>query len=297
MMWEGGSSSMTVVEGGGGSGGGRRKPSWRERENNRRRERRRRAIAANIYNGLRAQGNYDLPKHCDNNEVLKALCKEAGWVVLPDGTTFRKGCKPPPAMEFGSTSTNTTPCSSRKPSPPSSSFPSPSHFDMNQTSNHPFTFFRDSIPSSLPPLRISNSAPVTPPLSSPTSKPPQNNHLIWESFAKQSITSFNLPYFASSAPTSPTRHQRFTPFTIPECDESGCSTIDSCQWVSRPSSPAFHLVAPMVPASSTMDGISGKGKGMEMEFGNGVKAWEGERIHDVGLDDLELTLGSGNNPK
>ena len=68
----------------------RRKPSWRERENNRRRERRRRAVAAKIYNGLRAQGNYNLPKHCDNNEVLKALCSEAGWVVEEDGTTYRK---------------------------------------------------------------------------------------------------------------------------------------------------------------------------------------------------------------
>ena len=68
----------------------RRKPSWRERENNRRRERRRRAIAAKIYTGLRAQGGYNLPKHCDNNEVLKALCSEAGWVVEEDGTTYRK---------------------------------------------------------------------------------------------------------------------------------------------------------------------------------------------------------------
>lgn len=68
----------------------RRKPSWRERENNRRRERRRRAIAAKIFTGLRAQGNYNLPKHCDNNEVLKALCIEAGWVVEDDGTTYRK---------------------------------------------------------------------------------------------------------------------------------------------------------------------------------------------------------------
>jgi len=68
----------------------RRKPSWRERENNRRRERRRRAIAAKIYSGLRAQGNYNLPKHCDNNEVLKALCAEAGWCVEEDGTTYRK---------------------------------------------------------------------------------------------------------------------------------------------------------------------------------------------------------------
>ncbi|KAJ9567182.1 hypothetical protein OSB04_003148 [Centaurea solstitialis] len=292
MMWEGGSTAAAAEGGGGGSGGGRRKPSWRERENNRRRERRRRAIAANIYNGLRAQGNYNLPKHCDNNEVLKALCKEAGWVVLPDGTTFRKGCKPPPCIEIGSTSTNTTPCSSRKPSPPSSSFPSPSH--------HRFAFFHDSMPSSLPPLRISNSAPVTPPLSSPTSKPPQNNHLIWESLTKQSMTSFNLPYFASSAPTSPTRHQRFMPTTIPECDESGCTTTESCQWVRfqnhepmvmSPNSPTFHLMKPMAASADA----NGKGKGTEMEFENGgVKAWEGERIHDVGLDDLELTLGSGN---
>ncbi|RRT36285.1 hypothetical protein B296_00048183 [Ensete ventricosum] len=67
-----------------------RMPTWRERENNRQRERRRRAIPANIYSGLRAYGNYKLPKHCDNNEVLKALCDEAGWTVDPDGTTYRK---------------------------------------------------------------------------------------------------------------------------------------------------------------------------------------------------------------
>ena len=65
-------------------------PTWRERENNKRRERRRRAIAAKIFTGLRMYGNYELPKHCDNNEVLKALCNEAGWIVEPDGTTYRK---------------------------------------------------------------------------------------------------------------------------------------------------------------------------------------------------------------
>lgn len=98
MMREAGGSTASSSAAGGagdGSGGdsggaGRRKPSWRERENNRRRERRRRAIAAKIYTGLRAQGNYNLPKHCDNNEVLKALCAEAGWIVQPDGTTYRK---------------------------------------------------------------------------------------------------------------------------------------------------------------------------------------------------------------
>ncbi|CAI5500456.1 unnamed protein product [Closterium sp. Naga37s-1] len=68
-----------------------RLPTWKERENNKRRERRRRAIAAKIFTGLRTYGNYDLPKHCDNNEVLKAVCKEAGWIVEEDGTTYRKG--------------------------------------------------------------------------------------------------------------------------------------------------------------------------------------------------------------
>ncbi|CAI0374661.1 unnamed protein product [Linum tenue] len=69
---------------------GSRMPTWKERENNKRRERRRRAIAAKIYSGLRMYGNYKLPKHCDNNEILKALCNEAGWTVEEDGTTYRK---------------------------------------------------------------------------------------------------------------------------------------------------------------------------------------------------------------
>ncbi|CAI8606419.1 unnamed protein product [Vicia faba] len=74
----------------------RRKPTWREKENNKMRERKRRAITTNIFNGLRTQGNYNLSKNCDTNEVLKALCNEAGWEVEQDGTTYRKGnCKAP----------------------------------------------------------------------------------------------------------------------------------------------------------------------------------------------------------
>jgi hypothetical protein len=61
-------------------------PSARERENNKRR----RAIAAKIFAGLRAHGNYRLPKHADHNEVLKALCAEAGWQVDEDGTISRR---------------------------------------------------------------------------------------------------------------------------------------------------------------------------------------------------------------
>ncbi|PWA13647.1 hypothetical protein CTI12_AA631840 [Artemisia annua] len=222
-------------------------------------------------------------------------------VCVIDFDIYLQGCKPPPTIEIGSTSTNTTPCSSRRPSPPTPSIPSPS--------NHRFTIFHDSVPSSLPPLRISNSAPVTPPTSSPTSKPPQHNNLIWESITKHQMSSFNLPNYtiSSSAPTSPTRYQRFKPMTIPECDESGCSTIDSCKWlnfenhepmVMSPNSPTFHLVKPMASTSITNDAVLDKGKGLELDFentlGSGLKAWEGERIHDMGLDDLELTLGSGN---
>ncbi|KAM3224524.1 hypothetical protein ACQJBY_057733 [Aegilops geniculata] len=109
-----------------------RVPTWRERENNRRRERRRRAVAANIFHGLRARGGYALPRHCDNNEVLKALCDEAGWTVEPDGTTYRKGCKPPGAAEGANPmvrSGSPSPCSSHQVSPRAS-------FPTSGTSSH-----------------------------------------------------------------------------------------------------------------------------------------------------------------
>ncbi|KAM5564817.1 protein BRASSINAZOLE-RESISTANT 1 [Rosa sericea] len=299
----------------------RRKPSWRERENNRRRERRRRAIAAKIFAGLRAQGSFNLPKHCDNNEVLKALCLEAGWTVEEDGTTYRKGFKPPPTDTPG-TSTKVTPYSSLNPSPLSSSFPSPIPsyqaspssssfpspsrcFDATNSSNL-FPNLRSAIPSSLPPLRISNSAPVTPPLSSPNSRKcqPIPN---WDSIAKQSMASFNYPFYAVSAPASPTRHQHqlHTPPTIFECDESDTSTVESGQWMNfqkfatalsaRPTSPTFNLVKPFTAQQNLpANGMAEMGRGSEFEFlGEQVKPWVGERIHEVGLDDLELTLGNG----
>lgn len=297
--------------------GSRRKPSWRERENNRRRERKRRAIAAKIFAGLRSQGNYNLPKHCDNNEVLKALCAEAGWVVLPDGTTYRKGMKPPPP-EIVATFNNFSACSSQIQSPLSSAFQSPIHSyqpspsssapqsptrgnEINPQSN-PFSFLCNSIPSNLPPLRISNSAPVTPLLSSPTSKTATAAKQVFnfEAIAKESMASFNYPIFAASAPSSPTRRRNFTPPTIPECDESDCSTIDSGQWISFqrfarppiPTSPTFNLVRPMVQQMSLNDAIEERARVAEAEPMK-VTPWEGERVHDVGMDDLELTLGSG----
>lgn len=225
---------------------------------------------------------------------MKALCVEAGWTVEPDGTTYRKGCKPPRA-EIGGISTNITPSSSQNPSPPSSSFqtpipsyqpspssssfPSPSRLDVS-SSSHLLSFLRNNIPSYLPPLRISNSAPVTPPLSSPNSRP-HKQRPNWDSLAKESMASLkNYPSFAASAPASPTRCRRIGPATIPECDESD-STIDSCQWMSFqafaptmiPASPTFNLVRPVAQNVSTM---RDKGKGPEFEFGT-VMAWPGER--------------------
>ncbi|KAK4410225.1 protein BZR11 [Sesamum angolense] len=246
----------------GGSSTGRL-PSWRERENNKRRERRRRAIAAKIYSGLRAQGNYKLPKHCDNNEVLKALCAEAGWVVEEDGTTYRK------------------------------------------------VKISNRYDPSLPHLRISNSAPVTPPLSSPTRSSKPKPH--WDSIPHASLNSFLHPISAASAPSSPTRRQRFTPAPIPECDESDVSTVNSVRWVSfqsgpapaAPPSPTYNLVQPVAQQTSLQGKFDSCGelgwgsaakraRGPEFEFESGaVKAWEGEKIHEVGMDDLELTLGSG----
>ncbi|KAL3844857.1 hypothetical protein ACJIZ3_002260 [Penstemon smallii] len=300
-----------------------RLPTWKERENNKRRERRRRAIAAKIYTGLRAQGNYKLPKHCDNNEVLKALCSEAGWVVEEDGTTYRKGCKPPPSGTpniSGLSSIQPSPNSSAFPSPApsyhgsptSSSFPSPSRCDGNPNSYIlPFLQNLASVTSSLPPLRISNSAPVTPPLSSPTrnSKPKP----LWESISNGSLNSFIHPIFAASAPSSPTRRRRFVPVPIPECDESDFSMANSARWVSfqtgpaltAPTSPTYNLIKPVAQKNSPPDSFDGcgefgwgaaakKARAPEFEFENcAVMAWEGERIHDIGMDDLDLTLGSG----
>uniref|UniRef100_A0A804MS84 Protein BZR1 homolog n=1 Tax=Zea mays TaxID=4577 RepID=A0A804MS84_MAIZE len=256
-------------------GGLGRTPTWKERENNKRRERRRRAIAAKIFTGLRALGNYKLPKHCDNNEVLKALCREAGWVVEDDGTTYRKGCKPPPGMM--------SPCSSSQLlSAPSSSFPSPvPSYHASPASS--------SFPS---PTRLDHGSGSNSHTPGPAADP------------------FRHPFFAVSAPASPTRARRREehPDTIPECDESDvcCSAVaDSGRWISfqigaattAPASPAYNLVNPAgggggASASDSMelDGVAGA----EFEFDKGrVTPWEGERIHEVAAEELELTLGVG----
>ncbi|XP_074568636.1 uncharacterized protein LOC141825144 [Curcuma longa] len=70
--------------------GGEQGKAEREREKTKLRERLRRSITSKIMEGLRKHGGYDLPGRADINDVLRALAAEAGWVVEPDGTTYRR---------------------------------------------------------------------------------------------------------------------------------------------------------------------------------------------------------------
>lgn len=120
------------------------------------------------------------------------------------------------------------------------------------------------------------------------------------------MASFSYPFYAVSAPASPTRHQlNFSAAApIPECDESDTSTVDSGHWVSfqkftpsatvMPTSPTFNLVKPVSQQIFPSNAITETVRGSEFDFGGRqVKPWVGEKIHEVGLDDLELTLGNG----
>jgi len=154
----------------------------------------------------------------------------------------------------------------------------------------------------LPPIRVSSSAPVTPPLSSPTaaSRPPTKvRRPDWDAVVADP---FHHPFFAVSAPASPTRaRRREHPDTIPECDESDvCSTVDSGRWISfqmapttAPASPTYNLVHPG-GAGAASNANSMEPVHPEFEFDKGrVTPWEGERIHEVAAEELELTLGVG----
>ncbi|KAJ8900480.1 hypothetical protein K2173_025257 [Erythroxylum novogranatense] len=95
--------------GGSGGGGGRRSRPVEEKERTKLRERHRRAITARILAGLRRHGNYNLRVRADINDVIAALAREAGWVVLPDGTTFpsrSQGSRPAVGTSAGVTSSS-----------------------------------------------------------------------------------------------------------------------------------------------------------------------------------------------
>ncbi|KAJ8490833.1 hypothetical protein OPV22_012554 [Ensete ventricosum] len=241
-----------------------RMPTWRERENNRQRERRRRAIAANIYSGLRAYGNYKLPKHCDNNEVLKALCDEAGWTVEPDGTTYRKGCKPPVEctdVVGGSTSPSpyssnqASPCASYNHSPASSSFARPASSSYITNTNNSIngadanslipwlknfysasssassSMFRHQLPLFMGGGSI--SAPVTPPTSSPTPSTPCIKTDWHDQSAQPLWPSSSYKFLPNSTPPSPGRQM------IPDPAWIAGLQIETAS----PLSPTFSLVS------------------------------------------------------
>ncbi|KAI3719102.1 hypothetical protein L6452_19992 [Arctium lappa] len=315
---------------------GSRLPTWKERENNKRRERRRRAIAAKIFAGLRVYGNYKLPKHCDNNEVLKALCNEAGWIVEEDGTTYRKGCKPVEVVHTersmgGSASASGSPCSSSyQPSPngsynfspTSSSIPSSStsslyasHIIPDPNSLIPWlknlSSSNSSSSSSKFPHHLymggstSISAPVTPPLSSPTCGTPR---LMDDQICKIGPGGWHYPPFlpasCSSTPLDSPGLQTDSGWVTPQ--EGASSPTFSLQVASfglKPSSPTtaaitddHHQTAQDVAMSDACHEFAFGGSSnmnLNVNMKGVVKAWEGERIHEECIsDDLELTLGN-----
>lgn len=252
---------------------GTRLPTWKERENNKKRERRRRAIAAKIYAGLRMYGNYKLPKHCDNNEVLKALCNEAGWTVEEDGTTYRKGCKPVERMDIMGGSASASPCSSYHPSPcasfnsspASSSFPSPSRYNNTTTNGNTdanslipwlknLSSSSSSASSKLPNHHLyihggSISAPVTPPLSSPTARTPRFKNDWNDPTAIPSSAGLHYSFLPSSNPPSPGRQ------IVP--DSVWMAGIQIPQ--GGPTSPTFSLVSSN-PFGVKEDGLTNGGE-------------------------------------
>ncbi|WOL18292.1 beta-amylase 8 [Canna indica] len=91
-----------AVAGGGSPVAKGRKEREREKERTKLRERHRRAITSRMLAGLRQYGNFLLPARADMNDVLAALAREAGWIVDPDGTTYRPS--PAPASSIPSAS-------------------------------------------------------------------------------------------------------------------------------------------------------------------------------------------------
>ncbi|PIN07331.1 Beta-amylase [Handroanthus impetiginosus] len=91
-----------VREKGGGNSANAR--SAVDREKTKMRERQRRSITTNIFHGLRKHGGYRLSPRADINEVLRHLACEAGWIVEPDGTTYRSPSSAAAAVSNGTNS-------------------------------------------------------------------------------------------------------------------------------------------------------------------------------------------------
>lgn len=260
-----------------------RLPNWKERENNKKRERRRRAIAAKIFTGLRLYGNYKLPKHCDNNEVLKALCAEAGWVVEEDGSAYRKGMKP-------------SECVNGVSSPVEGNNPCGLSVGGGAENGSLIPWLKDLGSGGLPNnglQRLCSSAPVTPPLSSPTTircSIPYNIKSEWD---KDTSDGFQGGLLNSAAPW--TMHPHQSAFFSFNCQvDPGPPVGLFTEHVSGTS--AYHdrinTKAEGTGADSCSQISSENNLAQQMTVMSGLSAWKGEKIHDlVRDDDLELTLG------
>lgn len=260
-----------------------RLPNWKERENNKKRERRRRAIAAKIFTGLRLYGNYKLPKHCDNNEVLKALCAEAGWVVEEDGSAYRKGMKP-------------SECVNGVSSPVEGNNPCGLSVGGGAENGSLIPWLKDLGSGGLPNnglQRLCSSAPVTPPLSSPTTircSIPYNIKSEWD---KDTSDGFQGGLLNSAAPWTMQPHQ--SAFFSFNCQvDPGPPVGLFTEHVSGTS--AYHdrinTKAEGTGADSCSQISSENNLAQQMTVMSGLSAWKGEKIHDLVRDnDLELTLG------
>lgn len=223
-----------------------------------------------------------------------------------------------------------SPCASYNPSPGSSSFPSPASSyaaNLNSDGSSLIPWLKNlssgsssASSSKYPHLYMhggSISAPVTPPLSSPTARTPRFKTDWDDQSARPGWAGQHYPFLPSSTPPSPGRQivpdpEWFAGIRIPQ---------------GGPTSPTFTLVSsnpfgfkeealagggsrmwtpgqsgtcsPVIAAGSdhTADIPMSEAVSDEFAFGSNtaglVKPWEGERIHEeCGSDDLELTLGS-----
>lgn len=222
-----------------------------------------------------------------------------------------QGCKPVDRMDIMGGSTSASPCSSYQPSPcasynpspGSSSFPSPvsSRYAANAKGNADadslipwlknLSSSSSSASSKLPyHLNVhggSISAPVTPPLSSPTARTPRTKNDWDDPTVAPSWAGQHYSFLPSSTPPSPGRQG------LP--DSRWLAGGGSRMWTPGQSG----TCSPAIPAGidHTSDVPMSDGIAAEFAFGSNttglVKPWEGERIHEECVsDDLELTLGS-----
>ncbi|RVX03915.1 BES1/BZR1-like protein 4 [Vitis vinifera] len=266
--------------------------------------------------------------------------KPIGFHAIIIFSRFLQGCKPVERMDIVGGSASASPCSSYhpspcasyNPSPASSSFPSPASSSYaanpNADGNSLIPWLKNlssasssASSSKLPHLYIhsgSISAPVTPPLSSPTARTPRIKTDWDDQSARPGWAGAHYSFLPSSTPPSPGRQilpdsEWFAGIRIPQGgptsptfslvssnpfgfkEETLASASGSRMWTPGQSGTCSPAIA--AGSDHTADVPMSEVISDEFAFGCNtvglVKPWEGERIHEeCGSDDLELTLGS-----